>query len=136
MMLKFRRIELKKIEGDNFTMVPIELKDYVDFEIKRIYFITDIKNNTGAHCHKKEKEIFILQRGSCVAVIDRGKGLEEFPMTGPMSAIYAGNFVWHHFKSFSADAILLALSSTNYKPDRSDYMDDYEMYKKILKIKE
>jgi hypothetical protein len=54
-------------------------------------------------------------------------------MTGPTSAIYTGEYVWHHFKDFSTDAILLALSSTNYNPDRSDYIEDYEEYKKIIK---
>ena len=48
-------------------------------------------------------------------------------------AIYLSSYVWHHFKNFSKDAILLALSSTNYSPDRSDYIEDYDEYKKIIK---
>ncbi len=128
----FKQLEIKKIQASNFVMSPVELKDYVDFEVKRIYFITQPIGATGAHCHKVEKEFFILQSGTCVAVIDRGNGLEEIKMEGPTSALYVGNYVWHHFKDFSADAILLALSSTNYAPDRSDYIEDYEEYKKIL----
>ena len=63
-------------------------------------------------------------------MIDRGQGLEEIAMNGPTSAMYVPAFVWHHFKDFSPDAILLALSSTNYSPDRSDYVEDYEEFKK------
>jgi hypothetical protein len=133
MTFEFRRIELEKIITNNFIISPVELRDHIDFEVKRIYFITDIKNATGAHCHKIEKEMFILQKGFCTAVIDRGNGIEEVPMSSPTSAIYVGNFVWHHFKDFSADAVLLALSSTNYSPDRSDYIDDYEEYKEVVK---
>lgn len=130
--MKFQQFELKKIQAPNFLMSPVELKDYIDFEVKRVYFIAKTTGKTGAHCHKIEKEFFILQNGACVAVIDRGNGLEEIKMTGPSSALYVGEYVWHHFKDFSEDAILLALSSTNYKPDRSDYIEDYEEYKKTI----
>jgi len=129
---KFRQFELNKIDAPNFVMSPIELKDYIDFEVKRVYFITEPKGNTGAHCHQIEKEFFALVRGSCTAVIDQGNGLEEIQMTGPTSAIYVGNYVWHHFKDFSSDAVMLALSSTNYDSSRADYIEDYEEYKKVI----
>ncbi len=114
-------------------MSAVELKEYIDFEVKRVYFITGIKAPTGAHCHKIEAEFFVLQQGSCIAVIDNGNGLEEFKMQGPTSAMYVPPRVWHHFKDFSPDAVLLALSSTNYNPDRSDYVEDYEEFKKLIK---
>ncbi|MFH1255085.1 MAG: FdtA/QdtA family cupin domain-containing protein [bacterium] len=132
MKLKFSEHKIKKIQALNFTMSPVELKDYIDFEVRRVYFVSQPKGDTGAHCHKIEKEFFILQSGSCVAVIDQGNGLEEIPMQGPESAIYVGQFVWHHFKDFSEDAILLALSSTNYNSDRLDYIENYEEYKKTV----
>lgn len=131
-MKQLQQFELKKIVvPGKFTMSPVELKDYIDFEVKRIYFITNPEDKTGAHCHKVEQEFFILQQGGCTAVIDKGNGLEEIKMEGPTSAIYVPAYVWHHFKDFSVDAVLLALSSTNYSPDRSDYIEDYEEFKKI-----
>jgi mannose-6-phosphate isomerase-like protein (cupin superfamily) len=128
---KFEIFTLKKVETPKFVMSPMELKDYIDFEVKRVYFITKPTAPTGAHCHKVEEELFILIQGTCTAVVDRGNGLEEIPLIAPTSAMYVPNFVWHHFKNFSPDAVLLALSSTNYNPDRSDYIEDYEEFKKI-----
>ena len=124
----FSVFTLKKIETPKFVMSPVELKEYVDFAVKRVYYITKPAAPTGAHCHKVEEEFFILIQGSATAVIDRGNGLEEFPLVGPTSALYVPNYVWHHFKDFSADAVLLALSSTNYNPDRSDYIEDYQQF--------
>lgn len=132
MELKFSEVKLKAIQTPAFIMNPVELKDYIDFEVKRIYYIVKPTDKTGAHCHKIEKEFFILIQGKATAVIDRGSGLEEFAMEGPSSALYVGEYVWHHFKDFSEDAILLALSSTNYNPNRSDYIEDYEEYKKVI----
>ena len=128
---KFKNFNLVSIQTPRFVMSPIELKDYIDFEVKRVYFITEPKDITGAHCHKVEEEFFVLQSGTCTAVIDQGNGLEEIAMQGPTSALYVPAYVWHHFKDFSPDAVLLALSSTNYNPDRSDYIEDYSEYQDI-----
>jgi len=135
-MNQFQKFELKKIDTPKFVMSPIELKDYIDFEVKRVYFITNIKGATGAHCHKVEQEFFVLQKGTCTALIDQGNGLEKIKMTAPTSAIYVPAFVWHQFKDISADAVLLALSSTNYNPNRSDYVEDYEEFKQRIRNKE
>lgn len=130
MAKEFKIFELKKVDTPKFVMSPVELKDYIDFEVKRVYFITKPQAPTGAHCHKVEEEFFILVQGTCAAVVDRGNGFEEIPLVGPTGALHVPNFVWHHFKDFSPDAVLLALSSTNYNPDRSDYIEDYEEFKK------
>ena len=131
MSKEFQTFELKKVDTPKFIMSPVELKDFIDFEVKRVYYITQPKAPTGAHCHKIEQEFFIMIQGSCVMVIDRGNGLEEIPFTAPTSGAYVPAYVWHHFKDLSEDAILLALSSTNYSPDRSDYIEDYEEYLKV-----
>ena len=128
---KFQIFTLKNIQTDTLTMTPIELQDYIDFPVKRVYFITHPTGETSQHCHLEEKELFVLLQGTCTAVIDRGEGLEEIPMVGEKNAIFVANYVWHGFKDLSKDAILLALTSTNYKADRSDYLEDYNEYLKI-----
>jgi mannose-6-phosphate isomerase-like protein (cupin superfamily) len=127
----FKKYHIKSISTDDFVMNPAELKDYIDFEVKRIYYITEPKSDAGGHCHRQEKELFILVQGSCTAQIDKGEGLEDVPMNAN-DAIYVGAYVWHYFKNLSSDSILLALSSTNYDPTRSDYIEDHEEYKKVV----
>lgn len=115
-------------------MTPLELKDYIDFEVKRVYFIRDPQGPkiTGAHCHRvEENELFVMMAGRCTAVLDDGHGLEEVKMESPKTALYVPKMVWHHFKDLSDDAVLLAITSTNYNPNRSDYCEDYEEFKKL-----
>lgn len=130
-MNAFQKLQVKKIQAPNFVMSPLELKEYINFDVKRIYFISEPIGNTGQHCHMKEEELFIMTKGSCTAVIDRGNGLEDIELCGPTDAIYVANYIWHGFKDFSDDAVLLAVSSTNYNPNRSDYIEDYEEYLKV-----
>jgi mannose-6-phosphate isomerase-like protein (cupin superfamily) len=127
----FEKYTLKNIPTDNFLMTPLELHEYIDFEVKRVYFITEPTGEAGQHCHKEEKELFIMVQGKVTAVIDQGNGKEEMQIEGPKEALYVPNYVWHGFKNFSEDAILLAVSSTNYMPDRSDYIEDYDEYLKV-----
>lgn len=114
-------------QGDAFMLTPIELKDYIRFEPKRLYYITDMTGATGQHCHYIEQEFFIAMRGTMTAIIDRGQGKERIPMKAGQ-AIYVDAYVWHGFEDGSEDAVLLAVSSTNYNPDRSDYLEDYDKY--------
>lgn len=127
----FQKYTLNNIPTEKSIMTPLELKEYLDFDVKRLYFVTKITDKTGGHAHKEEVEFFIMIQGSCTAVIDRGNGKEDIPFEGPKEAIYVPNYVWHGFKDFSEGAILLALSSTNYRADRSDYIEDYDEYLKI-----
>lgn len=135
MSLDFRKIELKTLINERATYTFNELKEYIDWKVERVYFVQNCKEATGQHCHYKEHEMFIMAKGSCTAIIDQGAGKEEIPMSGPGDAIVAGVLVWHGFKDFSDDAVLLALSSTNYNPDRSDYLEDYEKYREMLEEK-
>ncbi len=130
-MPHFAKFQLQLAEKQGKTYSIAELFKYIDFPIKRIYYMQGAAHDTGQHCHKEEKEMFVMIKGSCIAVIDQGNGKEEIPLHGPADAIVAKNYVWHGFKDFSDDAILLAISSTNYSPDRSDYIEDYDEYVKV-----
>lgn len=131
---KYKVYTLKNIQAENFLMTPLELKDYIDFEVKRVYFISSPTGNTGNHAHRKEEdEIFIQLQGSCTISVDDGHGMEDIKLIGPSTAIYVPHMVWHGFNHMSDDSIIFALTSTNYDPSRADYVDDYEEFQKLCK---
>lgn len=132
---RYKLHNLKNIQAPNFLMTPLELKDYIDFDVKRVYFITTPQGPklTGAHSHiAEEDELFVMLAGSCTAVLDDGHGLEEIELRAPLHALAVPRLVWHHFKNLSDDSVLLAISSTNYNPNRADYCEDYESFKALL----
>ena len=130
--LQFKKLVVDSKPGRNAVISVLELKDYIDFEVKRVYFIHENTGDTSQHAHHKEKELFVMQKGACTAVIDQGNGIEEVLLTAPRDAVYIGSYVWHGFKDFEPGSVLLALSSTNYSPDRSDYLENYEEYKDFV----
>lgn len=129
-MSTFKKFNLKTFTNRGFNLTPVEFKDVIPFEVKRLYYIDrmDDEHVSGQHCHKIEQEVFLQVKGTSVAVIDQGNGKEEIPLQGPGDAIYCPAYVWHGFIKPSADCVIVALSSTNYSPDRSDYIEDYQAY--------
>jgi len=132
MNLDFKKLQIKVVENERALYSFAELKDFIDWEVKKIYYIQNCREATGQHCHKIEKEMFVMVKGSCVGIVDHGNGKEDVELKASGDAIIVGNYVWHGFKDFSSDAILLAISSANYNPDRSDYIEDYEVYKEEI----
>ena len=134
MQLKFEKYTIKHVKGreGRYEIFEIDSETYVDFDIKRVYYLTDLNGDTGEHCHYVEKELFVMVNGSCTAIIDQGNGKEEVSLNKG-EAIYVGNYVWHGFKNFTPNSTLMAVSSTKHNPDRSDYLEDYEIYQQKLK---
>lgn len=129
---KYKVFTLKNIHAPNFLMTPMELKDYIDFDVKRVYFISSPIGDTGNHAHRAlEDEIFIQIQGSCIINVDDGSGMEEITLLGPQHAILVPHMVWHGFKDLSKGCIILALTSTNYDSSRADYCEDYEEFQKL-----
>ena len=133
MIKQFKKLELMTLEDRGYKLTPVEFKDVVPFEAKRVYYFQDAGEGvqTGEHIHKVEEEVFVQAKGSSTAIIDRGQGKEELVLQGPNDAIYEPNYLWHRFKNMSADCVILAISSTNYSHTREDYVEDYEEFKKI-----
>jgi mannose-6-phosphate isomerase-like protein (cupin superfamily) len=132
-MKKLEHINLRTFTNRGFNLTPVEFKDVIPFEVKRLYYIDNLPSGTqtGEHCHYKEEEVFIVTKGAVTAIIDQGNGKEDMRMEGPNAAIYVPNYVWHGFKDATNDCVIIALSSTNYSPDRSDYLENYDEYLKV-----
>ena len=134
--MAFKTFQYKSFNNRGYDLTPVEFKDSVPFEVKRLYFM-DLgpKASTNQHCHKIEEEVFIQVKGSSTIVVDHGKGKEEIKLEGSGAAVYIPAYVWHGFKDGTAGCIILALSSTNYSVDRSDYIEDYSEYLKVRDTK-
>ena len=100
---KYKVITLKNILAPNFLMTPMELQEYIDFPVKRVYFITNPTGNTGNHAHRAaEDEMFVMIQGSCTINVDDGHGMEDIALVGPKTAILVPHMVWHGFKNLSS----------------------------------
>ena len=130
---------VKSIDTPNFVMNPAELYQYLPegkrFIIKRAYWITKPSGAkiSGQHAHLKEEEVFIVIQGNTDMILDDSGERKKKVTLNTNNIVWIPRYVWHGFANLSSDCIILALTSTNYSPNRSDYIEDYEEFKKRIK---
>ncbi|HJX59044.1 MAG TPA: FdtA/QdtA family cupin domain-containing protein [Patescibacteria group bacterium] len=129
---------VNKIASPNFSMNPAELNKFIpeneEFIIKRVYWIDNPINEkkSGQHAHTDEDEIFIVIKGKAsIAIDDDGEGVRKIELN-ENNIVWVPRYVWHGFDELSDDCIILALTSTNYDPERKGYIEDYKTFKESL----
>lgn len=118
------------------NLVPIEGKQDIPFDIKRVYYIWGTKFDAvrGNHAHRKLEQIIICIAGSCDFILDDGNHRETVHLSSPNQGIYIKHDIWREFTNFSKDCIVLVLASEHY--NELDYIRNYDQFKQeIIKQK-
>lgn len=127
--MKVQKIKFSTFSDDRGKLVPIELKDYIDWEVKRVYYVTDVTKPRGGHAVKDEKKIYVCQKGKIKAKLHDGKEWHEFELEGPDDGILMSGMCYREFYDFTTDAVLMAISSVNYHAE--DYIYDFDEFIKF-----
>ena len=106
----------------------------IPFAIKRVYYINNLANPKairGKHAHKKLEQVVFCINGSFVLHLDDGTAKQRIKLNDPSFGIRLGPMLWHAMASFSYDCVILVLASDHF--DASDYIRDYETFRKLAK---
>jgi len=121
-----KQIKFNTFSDDRGSLTPIEFKDYVDWEVKRAYYLTDITKPRAWHSVKGEKKFYVCVKGWLKCRLHDGVKWHDFNLNGPNEAILMEGDYFRDFYEFSEDCVLLALSSVNYNAD--DYIFDLDEF--------
>lgn len=120
--------------GDNRgTLIALEQKKNIPFEIKRVYYMYDTKEGVrrGFHAHYNLEQVLICVKGTCKILLDDGQEKEHILLDSANKGLYIKSTLWREMYDFSEDAVLLVLASELY--DESDYMRNYEEFLRYVK---
>ncbi|MBO4697319.1 MAG: FdtA/QdtA family cupin domain-containing protein [Lachnospiraceae bacterium] len=123
-----------QMHGDNTgTLVALEEFKEVPFQVKRVYYMYDTKNDVvrGRHAHKSLEQVIICVHGSCKIKLDDGRESEIVTLDKPNEGLYLSNTMWREVYDFSPDAVLMVLASELYQ--ESDYIRDYKDFLDYIK---
>lgn len=126
--MKLEKIQLKTHGDPRGSLTVMELKEYIDWPVQRIYYVTDTVLPRGGHVVRGEKKIYVCMQGSMKGRFHDGKEWHEFQMNGPSDAILMEGDYYREFVDFSPGSVLMAVSSMNY--DASAYIYDFEEFLK------
>jgi dTDP-4-dehydrorhamnose 3,5-epimerase-like enzyme len=126
-------IQLPKILDRRGNLSIIEELKEIPFEIKRTYWIYDVPGGEvrGGHAYKENQEFIVALSGSFDVLLNDGTDERIFSLNRSYFGLYVPKGVWRQMKNFSTNSLALVLSSTQY--DKTDYIYDYEEFKRFVK---
>ena len=130
----YELIDFKAIGDERGYLIALEgNRNVIPFDIKRVYYIYDTKNQIvrGKHAHRKLQQVIFCPKGSCDFILDDGKERKTVRLDSPSKGLYIKSNLWREFTNFSSDCVVMVLASEHY--DESDYIRDYETFKKEIK---
>ncbi len=129
---KFEILSFPEFADDRGTLIPFEF-EALPFLPKRIYLVTATEGAIrGGHAHVIEEEIFLVTSGSVTLIVNDGSGDQEILLDSRTKGVLVRTGCWHELQKFSADAVVLAFSSTKYLPGEENYVTDKEVFLKKL----
>ncbi len=104
----------------------------IDFDIKRIYYISKVPEGVrrGFHAHKELKQLLFCPYGRIQLVLENKNGREEIELSDPSIGVIIDEPTWREMLWLQKDSVLCVAASDYY--DVNDYVRDYDDFKKMI----
>lgn len=126
-------VNFNEITDHRGKMIPIEYPKQLEFPLKRIYYIFDVKDGVrrGYHSHNDLEQILIAVHGKVKVLIKTPYEEEIVELDSPNKGLYIGPMIWREMFDFENEAVLVVLASREY--DENDYIRDWNDYLETAK---
>ena len=104
----------------------------VEFEIKRIYYISKVPEGVrrGFHAHKALKQLLFCPYGRIQLILENKTGREEIELSDPSMGVVIDSCTWREMLWLQKDSVLCVAASDYY--DAADYIRNYDEFIKYL----
>lgn len=126
----FEKKDLPKMVDKRGNLSFVEGLNHIPFDIKRTYWIYDVPGGVfrGGHAYRTNEEFIIALSGSFDLILNDGQNESRIHLNRSYNGVYVPKMIWRAMDNFSTNSLALVLSSTEYS--ESDYIRDFELYKK------
>jgi len=128
-------VPLKQFDdGRDGMLCILEAQRDIPFEIKRIYYITNLQNARslrGKHAHKTLWQAIFCISGSFLLGLDDGITRQEIQVWRNDQGVLLGPGLWHTMTGFSGGCVLMVVASDYY--DESEYIRNYDEFVKFVR---
>ena len=123
-----RLIEFPSVSDVRGTLAFIEAGRHVPFEVKRVFYLYDVRpgQTRGAHAHKQLHQVLVAVAGTFEVIVADGIGEKRVTLSKPSVGLYIPPLIWDTEINFSPGAVCMVLASDYY--DEADYYRDWETY--------
>ncbi len=105
----------------------------IDFEIKRIYYISRVPEGIyrGFHAHKELKQLLFCPYGEIRLFLDDGINREEITLDDPSVGVVIEKPTWREMLWLKSDSVLCVAASEYFLEE--DYIRDYNDFQAYLR---
>jgi len=130
-------VNINKVVEEDGILYVMEGGKEIPFEIKRIFFVSNVTSgkSRGNHATLKTRLILFPISGKCNVVVDNGFEKVRIAMEKKEQGILIDPMIWRSMEDFSDDCVMMAVCDRHYSPG-CETIDDYEEYIRIIKTKE
>lgn len=121
-------VQLRKIDNDAGCITPVENNKDLPFNVKRVFYLYDIKGGEerGNHAHKECHQFLVAASGSFEVIVDNGVEKKTVFLNRADVGLHIPPGIWATEVNFSSGSICLVLASHGY--DETDYFRNYDDY--------
>ena len=122
----YKKISIKSFTRDTGSLYFIEQSNDVPFDIKRIFYITDINGERANHAHYKCKQFLVAINGSFDVELFHQSEHKVITLDNPNLGLLVNPLTWVKISNFKNNPICLVLASHFY--EESDYINDFQKF--------
>lgn len=122
-----RLLEFKQHGDERGRLVVAECGKEIPFDVKRVFYIygSDAAVVRGCHANKKSEFVLVNVAGTSKVKVEDYKGNTKiYVLDHPHMGLYLPRMIWKEMYDFSADSVLLCMSSELY--DSEEYIRNYQ----------
>ena len=120
-------IKISTFKSSQGNLSIIDKKNNIPFEVKRIFYIYDIPQNTqrGGHAHKSLKQFIWVINGQLeIITFSKNDMKKKFILDSPNMGLYIPELTWSYQLTRSFNTIYCVAASDYY--DENEYIRDWE----------
>ena len=124
-----RMIDLPSNIDSRGMLTAIESQKDIPFEIKRIFYMHDVREDRGGHAHIDTDQIIIPVSGSFSLSLFDGSFHQSYKLDDAKKGLYVPHMIFIELSCFSKGSVCLVLASDHYDMARSlRNREDYVQY--------
>jgi hypothetical protein len=109
-----RWIDLPYVPDERGVLTSIESGLDLPFEIRRVFFIRDVRGARGGHAHRTTHQLLVPVAGTFSVEVSDGSDSATHCMNDPHRGLFLPPMTWVRLSDFTPDAICLVLADTLY----------------------
>jgi len=133
--LKMNPNFIKENRDSRGVLQVLELQDFLDFDVERIFTISDVPSHEvrGNHAHHHCHQFLWLISGMVKLEVWNTEGSKSLELSASDRSHYLPPLHWATMTHFSENTVLVVLASEKFDP--ADYINDFSVFKSLVGLK-